>query len=257
MADFSIRNAPENLTMTDMLAKVPKGLAKSCRFVVKFSASGGPNNKLLSGQFTSILNDLTYLCEAAELPGRSLVGVDLRYYGPTFRLPFQSAYEDVTFTFLCRTDSRERQFFDDWMNIINPMNTWDFAYRSEYAAKIQIFQLADAAAAITAGPATAPEATYAITMIDTYPVTINPQPVAWADDNFQRLTVTFTHDGWYREGRAMNGQQEWPPKTRNELVKGAGNTLTNQLPPLPTVVTASGGNGSSGGGRGGGSGTGW
>jgi hypothetical protein len=217
MADFNIRNAPENLTMTDVLAKVPKGLAKSCRFVVKFSASGSPGNKLLNGQYTSILSDLTYLCEAAELPGRSLVGVDLRYYGPTFRLPFQSAYEDVTFTFLCRTDSRERQFFDDWMNIINPMNTWDFAYRTQYAAKIQVFQLGDAPKDDSTG--TAPEATYAITLIDTYPVTINPQPMSWADDNFQRLVVTFTHDGWYREGRAMNGEQEWPPKT-NPLING-------------------------------------
>jgi hypothetical protein len=205
------------------MAKFPNGLAKSCRFAVRFLPSGGPNNRLLNNQFTTIMGDLTYMCEAAELPGRALVGVDLRYYGPTFRLPYQSAYEDVTFTFLCRTDSRERQFFDDWMNIINPMNSWDFSYRVEYAAKIVVYQLADAGAAITAaGAATAPEATYAITMIDTYPVSVNSQPLSWADDNFQRLTVTFTHDGWYREGRG-----EWPAKT-NPLITGATNITTTQ-----------------------------
>lgn len=246
--------------MTDILAKYPQGLAKSCRFAVRFMPGGGSNNRLLGGNFTSILNDLTYLCEAAELPGRSLMGIDLRYYGPIFRLPFQSAYEDVTFTFLCRADSRERQFFDDWMNIINPMNTWDFAYRSDYCAKIQIFQLGDAPASVTAGPATAPEATYAITMIDTYPVTINPQPMTWADDNFQRLVVTFTHDGWYRENRAYNNTQEWPPNARNYLVKGVNNTLTNQIPPRPPIVppdAPSGGGGMSGGGGGGGGGSGF
>jgi hypothetical protein len=221
MATYNIPNGPENLTMTDVLAKYPTGLAKSCRFAVKFMAAGGPGNRLIGAG--SILNDLTYLCEAAELPGRALMGIDLRYYGPTFRLPFQSTYEDVNFTFLCRSDSRERQFFDDWMNIINPINSWDFAYRVEYAAKIQVFQLADAGKVQgqvgpntgTGTKPTAPAATYAITLNDTYPVAINPQPMTWADDNFQRLTVTFTHDGWYREGRG-----EWPPAT-NSIINGA------------------------------------
>lgn len=210
MVEYTIPNGPENLTMVDLLGKYPQGLAKSCRFAVRFLPAGGTGNRLASA--SSILNDLTYLCEAAELPGRSFLTIDPRYYGPVFRLPVQSVYEDVTFTFLVRADSQERMFFDDWMNLINPVNSWDFAYRTEYASKIQIFQLADTAEDANA---TAPDATYAITLNDTYPVTVNPQPMAWADDNFQRLVVTFTHDGWYREGRG-----EWPPST-NSIINGA------------------------------------
>jgi hypothetical protein len=209
MADFTILNQPQNLRMTDVLAKFPTGLAKSCRFVVRIQPGGGPGNKLLSYAGNGILTDMLYLCESAELPGRAFQGLDLRYYGPTFRLPMQSIYEDVNLTFLCRTDFRERQFFDDWMQIINPSNSWNFSYRTEYAAKIQIFQLADAGKRQgqvgpnpgTGGEPTAPEAVYSITLLDTYPVAISPQPMTWADDNFHRLVITFTHDGWYREGR--------------------------------------------------------
>lgn len=55
MADFNILNSPENLTMTDMLAKVPTGLAKSCRFAVRFLPGGGPNNRLAGSGFTAIM----------------------------------------------------------------------------------------------------------------------------------------------------------------------------------------------------------
>lgn len=211
MREYNIPNAPENLQMSDILAKYPEGLAKSCRFAVRITPSSSPFNRMLGA--STFMSDLTYVCEAAELPGRALAGIDLRYYGPTFRLPYQSTYEDVNLTFLVRSDSRERIFFDDWMNLINPIQSWDFSYRVEYAAKIQIFQLSDTNT-LKDNP-TAPEATYAITMIDTYPVAISAQPMTWSDDNFQRLIVTFTHDGWYREGA-----DQWPPRT-NSLISGA------------------------------------
>lgn len=209
------------------------GLAKSARFFVRIDLpawtkqTAGPNNRTPTprpDKYTGLQRDLTYLCESAEMPGRALVSFDARYYGPNQKLPFQTQYEDTTLTFLCRTESLERQFFDDWMENINPTNTFDFAYRSEYETSIHISQFADYGKE-NGGPA---KETYRITLLNAYPTTISPQPMTWADDQFQRLAVTFTYYKWQR----TNYDRE--PGTRPDtLVQGSKSTYTGgTLTPL-------------------------
>ena len=130
---------------------------------------------------------MVYLCEVAEFPGRSFMNSDIRYYGPSVKFPFQSVYEDVNFTFLCRPKSEERFFFDGWMEKVNPISTFDFNYKIDYTCSVDVFQLDEQH-----------KTSYMITLVEAYPIQISPQPVTWADDNFQRLAVTFTYSKWYR-----------------------------------------------------------
>lgn len=214
MASFTVNNPPSNLKMPDIQGVMNQygGLAKSCRFAVRITAGGG--SALAQSGYASFMQDLTYLCEAAEMPGRQFNNVDLRYYGPSFKLPYQTVYDDINMTFLCRTDSYERQLFDDWMELINPQNTYDFNYRKEYYSTITVYQLADYG---TSARASQPTATYAWTLVDAYPILINPQPVTWADDQFQRLGVTFTYSKWTRLNRDPQ------PGTSGTLVGGSYN----------------------------------
>jgi hypothetical protein len=161
------------------------GLAKSCRFAVRINPVGSKVLAIAS----NFQYQLTYLCEAAEYPGRGFLNVDARYYGPNFKLPYQSSYEDITLTFLCRNESFERLFFDNWQTIINPPNTFNFSYRNEYRSHIEIFHLDE-----TGDPQ------YQFTLLDAYPVLVNPQALTWADDQFLRLGVTFTYSWWTRPG---------------------------------------------------------
>jgi hypothetical protein len=259
MSSVPISNPPADLTMNDMLAYSSAfgGPAKSCRYVVRII----PQGSLLVGLgYNNFTQQLTYLVEAAEMPGRGFMMVEPRYYGPTFKLPVQTMYEDTTMSFLCRTQSFERQFFDDWMEIINPTNLWEFNYKDQYRAEIQVYQLADYGQRkadpndikpnATVAP-TAPLATYQWTIHEAYPSVVAPQPVTWADDNFQRLSITFTYTKWTRKGRDMQAGTY-------KLVNGAsieGGPGSNPAPPLPG--TGSLGGGSSGGGFGGGGGGGW
>lgn len=212
MSNVPISNPPSDLTMNDMLAYTSAfgGPAKSSRFFVRII----PQGSLLVGLgYSSFVPQLSYLCEAAEAPGRGFMNVDVRYYGPNFKLPVQTAYEDTSMTFICRTESFERQFFDDWMEIINPTNLWDFNYKDQYKAEIQVFQLADYGAAVDAK---APIATYQWTIHEAFPIVINPQPTTWADDNFQRLTISFTYTKWTRRGRDKD-----PGNFSSSFIKGS------------------------------------
>lgn len=187
MANIPIGNAPQSLSMLDFKAISDDygGPAKSCRFAVRINPQGRLIQQIAGG-FTQ---DLVYLCEAAEYPGRGFLNVDVRYYGPNIKLPYQPTYEDITLTFICRNASFERQFFDDWQVLINPPNTFDFNYRDDYRAQIEIFHLDEE---------NNPQ--YYFTLLDAYPVLVNPQQLTWGDDQFLRLGVTFSYSWWVRPG---------------------------------------------------------
>lgn len=200
MANVPTTNRLTDLSMPTGYSRMSAdgGLAKSARFAVLINPPQWVTLASPGGSTWGGFNqDLVYLCEAAEMPGRGFMSLDVRYYGPNQKLPFQSQYEDVTFTFLCRSESRERQFFDDWMEVINPTNSFNFSFRNEYETTIEVRQLAEYA---EGADDKAPKETYRITLFNAYPTNINPQPMTWADDQYQRLAVTFTYFKWARVG---------------------------------------------------------
>lgn len=246
MPSFNIDNQPQNLKMSDFYAysNAFDGLAKSARFAVRIVPSG-TDSLLARLGYGNIMRQFTYLCESAEFPGRGFLSYDMRYYGPNFKSPYKSEYQETAMTFLCRSKSFERQFFDDWMEVINPTTTFDFNYRDSYKCEIQMFQFGEK-------PATSSKtesiATYAWTLHEAFPILVNPQPVTWADDNFQRLAISFTYTKWTRKIRD-------PESRKFKLVNGA--TIVGEDPVSNMVPSASSGSGVSGGGGGGGGGGGW
>lgn len=226
MSNIPVTNPLTKLTMNDIRSINSRygGPAKSARFAVRIN----PARLHLEANYGPFLQDFTYLCETAEMPGRGFQSLDVRYYGPNQKLPFQTQYEDMTLTFLCRSESFERQFFDDWMEMINPSNSYDFSFRSDYDTSIQIIQLAEYSTGYNVGPNQAgndraPKETYKITLFNAYPTLVNPQPMTWADDQIQRLAVTFTYHKWRREG------YDPAVKLNPDLVKGRPNTYRGTL----------------------------
>lgn len=196
MASYDIVNSPSDLDLIDFTSVLDRydSLAKSSRFCVRIFRPRGFTN-----QRTLATEDFTYLCEATDFPGRAFTNVDVRYYGPSQKLPTNTQYEDINMTFICRNSFLEREFFDDWMELINPTTSFDFQYRDTYSTTIELFQFSE-----TEREDGAPEATYQFTLFDAYPILINPQPVTWADDSFQRLVITFTYTKWRRAPKDTN-----------------------------------------------------
>lgn len=212
MADIDIQDAPQDLDLITFKSVIDRygGLAKTARFAVRIL----PVGSLLAQLNTNgIVQDLTYLTEIAEMPGKGFMNIDVRYYGPNHKLPFQSTYEDMTMTFLCRQNSYERQFFDNWMFIINPTTHFDFSYRDEYRCDIQIFQFDD----IADDEEDSPLPQYKLTLKNAYPLLMNPQPMTWADQLFQRVIVNFTYTHWVRD--------DFPEPTQSDSLVTGRNSL--------------------------------
>ena len=134
----------------------------------------------------SVSRNLALQCEAAELPGKTLATTDVKIYGPTFKVPYQTQYGDTSLTFLCTNDFYERKLFDRWMEAIMPTDTNNMRYpkgdKSRYMTNIKIIQYDDFVKQI-----------YAVELLDAFPIGVAPQALSWGDDAFHRLQISFAY----------------------------------------------------------------
>ena len=162
-------------------------LAKACRYIVAIK----PQTSI-----KSYPKDLHYLCEAAEFPGRGFSVVQTRYYGPSQMYPVNSEYQPINLTFMCRSDSRERRFFDDWLDLINPVDNFNFEYPEKYYCTIELYQYAEYGSNQSTTPT--PHISYQWRLNKAWPTLVSPQPVAWAEQDVLRMSVSFAYKYWDR-----------------------------------------------------------
>jgi len=147
---------------------------------------GGEQDEYSKTSNSSMSRYLALQCESAELPGRTLQTADVKIYGPTFKVPYQSQYGDTTLTFLCTNEFYERKLFDRWIEAIHPSDTNNLRYpkgeKSRYLTNIKIVQYDDFIKKI-----------YAVELMDAFPIGVAPQQLSWSEDGFHRLSVQIAY----------------------------------------------------------------
>jgi len=147
---------------------------------------GGQQDEYSRTSNSSMSRNLALQCEAAELPGKTLTTADVKIYGPTFKVPYQTQYSDTSLTFLCTNEFYERKLFDRWMEAIHPSDTNNLRFpkgdKTRYMTNIKIIQYDDFIKQI-----------YAVELIDAFPIGVAPQSLSWADDGFHRLVISFAY----------------------------------------------------------------
>ena len=140
------------------------------------------------GANSTLSRYLALQCEAAELPGRTIMTHEAKVYGPTYKVPYQTQYGDgtMTLTFICTNEFWERKLFDRWLEAINPSDTNNVRFAKDeatrYMTPIKVIQYDDFIKQI-----------YAVELMDAYPIGISSQALSWSDDNFHRLQVQFAY----------------------------------------------------------------
>ena len=194
--------------------KAKEGLARPSRFQVilpipqyisKFVENGLleqilnlPNSvfsdvtaRVLGGEQTKSYNSsisryLALQCESAELPGKTLQTADVSIYGPGFKVPYTTQYDEIALTWVCTNEFYERKLFDRWMEAIVPNDTNNARFpkgrETSYMTNIKIVQYDDFIKQI-----------YAVELFDAFPIGIGAQTLSWSDDGFHRLTVRFSY----------------------------------------------------------------
>lgn len=185
MATYQITNPPQLSNLNDFRSALARGedLAQSAQFAVQI------------GKISNLFSDLIYMCESAEMPGRAFAVNEYRYYGPGFKMPHQTEYTEINFSFYVSNLMHEKEIFDNWMGYINPKNSYNFRFRNEYSTDIYIYQFSQVAEADTNRNV----ATYKSTLRQAYPINVQAMPLSWAEDNIHRLQVTFAYTDWVTE----------------------------------------------------------
>lgn len=156
-----------------------------------------------SGEKFSDINKLLGLrCETTELPGRQLVSNDSRTYGPTYKTPYQSLYQEIIVNFLETGNLIIRDFFETWMNSIFNSKNNQLAYPDSYRFDTTLTQydVSDGSRPNSIKEPETPQAslrTVAVwTLYKTFPTAVNQMPVSWSEDGLHRVTVTLAFE-WY------------------------------------------------------------
>jgi hypothetical protein len=169
-------------SLLDKLLNLPNTLVSSVSDIIK--NKGGDEQSKTSN--ASVSRYLALQCESAELPGKSLQTADVKIYGPTFKVPYQTQYTDTTLTFICTNEFYERKLFERWTEAIMPTDTNNLRYpkdeETRYLTNIKIVQYDDFVRQV-----------FAVELIDAYPIAISPQTLSWSEDGFHRLSVQFAY----------------------------------------------------------------
>lgn len=135
------------------------------------------------------LDTLTFRCEKAEIPGRTIATLDDTGSGPALKMPYEVNYNDMEITVICSTDMAERDYFEEWMNkIVYPGQNARAGlvnYYSNFAKgnSLELAQLGDQG-----------EALITYFLYDVYPIQISPMNLSWEENNtYQRFNVTLNY----------------------------------------------------------------
>lgn len=129
---------------------------------------------------------LSLRCEMSEMPGRSLSTIERKIGStPTFKVPYQSIYNEIPMTFIVDDDMTVKLFFDLWMDSINPTINYNFRYPRDYITDIAITQY-DAHNEIS----------YRSILLNAYPMDVQQMDLDWTSDTYHKLTVVFAYTNW-------------------------------------------------------------
>ena len=170
----------------EQILNLPNNVIADITQAVSEVLGNSPKDEQSKTSNASISRYLALQCEAAELPGKTLQTADVKVYGPTFKVPYQTQYTDINLTFLCTNEFYERKLFERWTESIMPTDTNNLRYSKDettrYLTNITVLQYDDFIKKI-----------FAVELIDAFPIGVAPQTLYWADDGFHRLGVQFAY----------------------------------------------------------------
>jgi len=154
----------------------------------------------------SVLDNLklNFKCESTNIPGRTFATTEQKFgSNPAEKHAYHTTYNDVDMTFIITEDSRlipnmkrnlpsfeefglkEKRLFDEWMNWINPVDSYDFRYKKDYVSDIKINQISNSGQRV-----------FTCELLDAFPISVNQLDLDWSNDGYHKLNVTFAFTRW-------------------------------------------------------------
>ena len=126
-------------------------------------------------------------CESISFPGRNLdTSPDTNIYGPTREIVNGFSFAEISATFVCSSDMREKLFFETWQRLAFDPQSWALGYYDDYVGSVDIHQLDEN-----------DNKRYGVQLIEAFPKTISEQSLGYGqNDTLHRISVTFSYRYW-------------------------------------------------------------
>ena len=208
MARGSFIESTASMVLTELLAPLrdDDGMALPSRYEVIFtfppgdrgSKSADTNNifhKILFGNVgAGGSRDVAMQCNAFEFPGRTLQSApDSNMQGPSREIVNDVSFTEITGSFYCHTDMREKTMFETWQNLAYDPKHMTVGWYDSYVSNITIYNLDQNN-----------NRKYGVELEECFPKSINAQEVT-ADQATaaQTVTVSFSYRNWINISEGM------------------------------------------------------
>lgn len=132
---------------------------------------------------------LTFRCESADLPGKTFSTNDRKDYVIGSKHPNGLSFTDLNLSFICSSTMKEREFFDEWMEIIVGNGYLKSSYYDEFISSKIIVNLYK-------GVNKQEEKSCRFTFHNVYPIGISSQNISWTTSEILKMTVQFSYEKW-------------------------------------------------------------
>ena len=141
----------------------------------------------LTGQFSTALADIEYLCRATSLPGLTITPIERQYLGRTVKIPGDITFAELAITLVNDTSYKLRNAFEVWMAKINSHEENKRHLGSAFGAECATLPLSvlDPSGSV---------ANQAYSFVNAWPPTIDPIELSWdTASDIEEFGVTFAY----------------------------------------------------------------
>ena len=163
-------------------------------------------------------------CESISFPGRNMdTTEDTNIYGPVRKIVTGYSFADVSATFQCSTDMREKKYFESWQRLTFNPQTFAMGYYKDYIGSVDIHALDEN-----------DNRRYGVKLIEAFPVSINEQSLSYAENSsYQTITVNLAYRYWQN----LTDEAKLPKPLLTRIAESAVNTVTRRITAnIPSVL---------------------
>ena len=142
---------------------------------------------------------LSFLCDTATLPTKSLATFEKSIYGPVKAMPYRMTFTEASMSFIMTDSMNEKKYFDAWQNKIVDQQTGNLGFFDDYVCDISIKKFGRTAGSIGNTP------TYEVTLFDAWPSIVSEIQLSHSGGTeAMKLPITFQFKKW-KAGAAASG----------------------------------------------------
>ena len=203
------------------------GFSRPSRYEVLIIPPRGSNNNPTSGDISNnkTIRETSLACESISFPGRNIdTTTDTNIYGPTREIASGFSFAEVSATFRCSSDMREKLYFESWQRQSFNTQTWSMQYYEDYIGAVQIYQLDEK-----------DNRKYGVELVEAFPKTIGAMTLDYSNGSeIHKLPVTFSYRWW----KNLNDEADLPVPVQDAIAGLLQNSIErNLLANIPKVIS--------------------